>query len=149
MSRKAAIAYTCFNFYRRLAMAMLILTFYFYPVIQVLLILGLNLTTVAILSSNQVLKSRLAYFREIMNESFCLAINYVLLCFTNDFMPASTTRNSLGIVLIWITLTNFALNILIMCCSAKQYLIKRRQRRISKAVREHRARKLLYLEKQS
>lgn len=86
LSRKLALVYTGFSFFRRLAMAMFILTFYFHPVIQVLSILGLNLATLAFILSNQMLKSRLAYCREIMNEAFCLMINYVLLCFTNDYM---------------------------------------------------------------
>ena len=64
-------------------------------------------------------KSKLAYTREIFNEATCLLTNYILLCFTNDYLPDYEMRNSLGTNMITLTMSNLAINLLFILIFAK------------------------------
>ena len=86
LSRRAATIYILCLFYRRLALAAIILLLYETPSAQVILTLVLNLAYMMMLVQIKPFLSRTEYTRELINESVILTTIYFLMCFTEHFI---------------------------------------------------------------
>ena len=96
LGRLTALVFTSFQFYRRFWLACLILFFTRTPIFQVITVLLLNTSFLAVLLHEQMLRSRFAYVREVLNEVLVFVTTYILLCYTEYFILDAGTRNDFG-----------------------------------------------------
>ena len=124
-----ALVFASFQFYRRFWLACLILFFTRTPIFQVITVLILNTSFLAALLHEQMLRSRLAYVREVVNEALVFVTTYLLLCYTEYFVLDAGTRNDFGQSLIWMTISIFAINFIAILIFVCQWCKKRKAKK--------------------
>ena len=79
--------------YRSVLQAVIILSLYRYPVLQVLLTLILNVTYTAMIIHLKVYRDRSEQMMEQLNEVVTIVTIYFLLCYTGQFVLDLKTRD--------------------------------------------------------
>ena len=125
-------------------MAVIIMTLYKYPVLQVLLTLLLNFWYMVFIATYRPFNSRKAIIIEIINEIVTLVTIYLLCLFTGDVIKDSNTREMIGLVVILLTIFNFLGSTIVSCFEIyhvirQRYLMRQTEKKIKsmklKAVR--------------
>ena len=103
-------------------MAVSILTFYNFPILQVILSLQLNLIYLCILLAFKVNKNPRARIQQIINECSIIITIYILSGFLGEVIQTAEGRELHGYFLIAFTLLNFLLNLIPVAFDVIEYI---------------------------
>ena len=109
LSRNLATFFIFIQFARRSVQAFIVLWFYTRPVFQIVLTLVLNLLYSTFIFHARVYRSKQDQFFESLNEVVVLLTIYCLMMFTG-FVTEAKMTDTFGLVMICLTIGNFAIN---------------------------------------
>lgn len=128
-------------YYRRLLMAVVVLSLYDYNALQVVFTLLLNLFFTALLLHYRPFESQLETRLECLNENICLLIIYSMFCFTSGSLPDGREREYVGYGMIGATCICFAVSMVLLLRAVKHLIwrlvIKCKRKAASKRLRRY------------
>lgn len=92
LSRTAAVLFVICYFFRRLAQAFIILALFKYPVVQIGSTLILNFSYLLLVVHLRPYKEKMDQTFEMVNEGAIVLTIYLMMLFTNEYIPDGETR---------------------------------------------------------